>query len=364
MAKVGSPPPSSYAAAAAWIARRLHERDDIARACLERIIQMIGIKRVDALADQALHIDSQGGMLTRDGARRRTPGGIFFHLFAAAVTPAQQREIRLLQTRLQEERALRRLRPARKLGALETVNVPLDLTASREIAASLRDDAGKAVAMRIKLIGRPGSIERRDGVVVFQMRADDPPKLPRVLPPLPDAPQIHVVYLAAKHWLKVAAAVEQTDTKIVIEGYAAFDPALGKLVVYARDARVVNRRPTAAPAPNHPPPLSLTEDDTSPTPIPRLIASMRAPEPDANANESRDSRQSEDAPLSLPNQQPASSDLAVRLASMHEEAAYLQRNIAAIQAMPFSQRRDLVTFVTELETLQARIRVLEAQHTR
>jgi len=338
MRKSLTAPAAPHTNAAEIIAKRLNERDRIALVCIQRIIDMIGVKRASALADQALYLDAGSGMLTLDGRRRRTRGGIFFHLFSGTVSPAQQREIRLLQSRLQEERTLRKRRPQPALGQLGSLSVPVDLETSRGMASRLHDDdAGKGDAMRVKLIGRPGSIERRDGLIVFQMRVDEAPKLPRVLPPLPEASQIHVVYLAAKHWLKVAAAVEQSDAKIIVEGYAVFDPKLGKLVVYARDAYLPMRRaPKPAPSPS--------DDDTAQTPIPRL---------DANANESRDSRQAHDAPMP-----PA--DITARLAQLRESESTLQRKIDTIKAMPFSQRRDLVAVIGELEAVQRRIEALEA----
>lgn len=93
--------------------------------------------------------------------------------------------------------------------------------------------------MKIRIVGRPGRIERRDGLVVFQMRdTSAPPKLPKVLPPLPNATQTYVVYMATKHWLRVAPELEKDDRPLTIEGAAVFDPQLSRMVIYAQEVYI------------------------------------------------------------------------------------------------------------------------------
>src|SRR5262245_43161486 len=55
----------------------LHEPE---KALLARVLKMLGQERCAAILADTLTIESNGGMLTRAGDRRRTPGGVFFHL--------------------------------------------------------------------------------------------------------------------------------------------------------------------------------------------------------------------------------------------------------------------------------------------
>jgi hypothetical protein len=184
-------------------------------------------------------------MVTHDGRRRRTLGGIFFFLFNQSATPDQRREILHLQTHLKSEIDLRKRLKTPFVGRLGSLSAPVDLDTARRLVRKLAGSAGKTLSMKIRIVGRPAKIERRDGLVVFQMRdSAAPPRLPKVLPPLPDAPQTHVVYMAAKQWLRVAPQLEKDDCPLTIEGVVAFDPQLGKLVIYAQEVYI---RPRPAP---------------------------------------------------------------------------------------------------------------------
>lgn len=243
MSKSASTSPSQSPHPAHAIVRQLGERDRVAIECIRRIVDLIGIDRAQALVDQARRIDAKGGMVTHDGRRRRTLGGIFFFLFNQSATPDQRREILRLQAHLKSEIELRKRLKTPFVGRLGSLSAPVDLDDARRLARKLGGSAGKTLSMKIRIVGRPGKIERRDSLVVFQMRDSVlPPKLPKVLPPLPDAPQTYVVYMAAKHWLRVAPELEKDDCPLTIEGAAVFDPQLGKLVIYAQEV-YIRRQP-------------------------------------------------------------------------------------------------------------------------
>ena len=59
------------------LAAALQEPD---KALLARVLTMLGQDRCAAILADTLTTESQGGMLTKAGYRRRTPGGVFFHL--------------------------------------------------------------------------------------------------------------------------------------------------------------------------------------------------------------------------------------------------------------------------------------------
>jgi phosphorylated adapter RNA export protein len=53
---------------------------------LRQILRTLGPARTIDLLTEALQVEAAGGMLTKDGSRRRTPGGVFFQLVKERVT--------------------------------------------------------------------------------------------------------------------------------------------------------------------------------------------------------------------------------------------------------------------------------------
>ena len=60
---------------------------------LAKILQHLGPERTTALLTETLHCEAAGGMLTADGSRRRTPGGVFFCLVKAQMSQAERRVV-------------------------------------------------------------------------------------------------------------------------------------------------------------------------------------------------------------------------------------------------------------------------------
>jgi phosphorylated adapter RNA export protein len=46
---------------------------------LKAVVKILGPDKALALCEKALEVEQQGGMMTRNGTRRRTPGGVFFY---------------------------------------------------------------------------------------------------------------------------------------------------------------------------------------------------------------------------------------------------------------------------------------------
>jgi len=68
----------------------LHEPE---RWLLIRALRTLGEERCWAILVEALNIESNGGMLTRAGDRRRTLGGVFLELCRQQATAAEKRQI-------------------------------------------------------------------------------------------------------------------------------------------------------------------------------------------------------------------------------------------------------------------------------
>jgi hypothetical protein len=68
------------AEAVKMIAEKLGEVEREPLKQLKAVVKILGPDQALALCEQALAVEQQGGMLTRDGSHRRTVGGIFFYL--------------------------------------------------------------------------------------------------------------------------------------------------------------------------------------------------------------------------------------------------------------------------------------------
>ncbi len=62
------------------IARQLGETQPGPIQQIRRIVLRLGPDPAMSLLQETQQIEAQGGMLLPDGSRRRTPGGVFFHL--------------------------------------------------------------------------------------------------------------------------------------------------------------------------------------------------------------------------------------------------------------------------------------------
>ena len=71
------------------LADRLGETAAGPRHQLGRVVAVLGAERARALLAETLAVEEQGGLLLPDGSRRRTPGGVFFHLVRTRATPAE-----------------------------------------------------------------------------------------------------------------------------------------------------------------------------------------------------------------------------------------------------------------------------------
>jgi len=80
----GATPPqpamTALASVADEIAARLAENESAPRRQIARAVRILGEERVRAFVAQALAVEAAGGMMRGDGRRRRSVGGVFFHV--------------------------------------------------------------------------------------------------------------------------------------------------------------------------------------------------------------------------------------------------------------------------------------------
>ncbi len=79
---------------------------------LKAIVKILGPEQALAFCEQALQVEREGGMLTRDGSRRRTPGGVFFYL----VSRSKHKKVKKLWPQRKPESATPDTPPASQEG--------------------------------------------------------------------------------------------------------------------------------------------------------------------------------------------------------------------------------------------------------
>jgi hypothetical protein len=134
---------------------------------LRQVLRLLGPDRTTAALVDTLQVEANGGMLTKAGDRRRTPGGVFFQLVKER---ASTRERQRLFPRSPSQKPPA---PVSSQGQPQGQASPQALTwdeVSPIIQTLVTAPAGEARAMKVTLIGRPGKVEVRQQCAVFRCR--------------------------------------------------------------------------------------------------------------------------------------------------------------------------------------------------
>jgi len=204
-----------------------------------RVVGRRGAERARAFLARTQEIEAAGGLLLPDGSRRRTPGGTFFHLVRTSDEVSRE-DCTSIFPPLSK-------RPKKTAGgnasatpalAGATAPTPAAWTDDiyREMMAALQQEPGRATTVKITVIGRPGTAVEQGQAVVVALVSEKVPDLPKGLPE-PPAGTRYTVFVARKPWTKVAEALTaDAEDAAIIEGYAALDPRVDGIVVYATGA--------------------------------------------------------------------------------------------------------------------------------
>ena len=96
---------------------------------------------------------------------------------------------------------------------------------------------------KLTLIGRPGRvIQAGDCVITTLQTSDKLPTLPKGLPRPPQQPMTFAVYIAAKQWRKVEAALKDPNEVLIVEGAPVYDERLPGLALLAQSATTKETR--------------------------------------------------------------------------------------------------------------------------
>ena len=236
-----APPPRPLTpeerALAGQIADALGERARTARQQIARIVRVVGAERAGVLFTAAQAVEAGGGLPISNGRRRRTPGGVFFHLVRTGVTDAERVAI------------FGRSGGAGGTGISLSPPGPVlarwDAAAVGAVVALAPTAMGGATSVKITVVGRPGKVVEREGVVAVALLSAGMPSLPKGLPVPGTTRTRYVVLIARKQWTKVAAALADPADTLIAEGYPALEERFaGAITVYA--TRVTTKQLQAA----------------------------------------------------------------------------------------------------------------------
>lgn len=205
------------------IAALLNESAEIPVQQITQILEHMGPEFVQELLSEVEKIEADGGLMTDDGSRRRTKGGVFFYL-AKGKMPAEARQTvfpnfgqrgKFIEW---EER-------------MEYVQQLIEA-----------DKHGEMRYVSLTLHGRPGQVIVEDNTVITTIAHEHRrTPLARGIPHPPEAPTYYTVYMASKQW----EAVEETLRKykadrLIVEGTCFLDQETGSISVHA--LRVTTKR--------------------------------------------------------------------------------------------------------------------------
>ncbi|MEM6281776.1 MAG: phosphorylated adapter RNA export RNA-binding domain-containing protein [Chloroflexota bacterium] len=314
------------------IAARLNETTEKPLGQIQRIIEHCGIEFADFMVDNSLAIEEAGGMMTANGQRRRTLGGVFFFLVRHAV-PLDLREVifppPIWLTRVEKP---------------PSPYPPFDWEHRVEqLQSALEQEKGTIEEVNIQLKGRPGYVEKRDGVFILTMEQSIPDNqtFPRGVPQPPNDTTRYFVFAGEEQYDKNVSdkLKENEKTQLYIDGVCYYDESLGGVAVYARSVKLMKKKKKKKKAAETPPPEAQAEKPAEePAPPPAPEAPL---EPDEFA--------------SFP------PEIAKKLRPLYGARKLFQKRLADIEAMPEDKQSGLKAAKMMLERTEKQIADLEAK---
>ena len=221
-----------------------------------RVVGRLGADRARAFLMRTQEIEAAGGLMLPDGSRRRTPGGTFFHLVRADDTLTREDRVYIFPPQFGHNG---RTKAAGAAAPQATPPLPAPSSAwedndYRRVMTALQYTRGRATTVKITVIGRPGAAVEQGQAVVLALVSEKVPDLPKGLP-APPAGTRYTVFIARKPWAKMAEALAaDAEDAAIFEGYAALDPRVDGIAVYATSAtttrlQAAKRATTAATTP-------------------------------------------------------------------------------------------------------------------
>jgi hypothetical protein len=215
------------------LAETLGETEPSVCAQLSMIVKKLGPDQALSFLQETLDIEEKGGMMLPDGSRRRTKGGVFFHL----VRTKGPEELRYPWRKKKTAEATEAGAQEAGVKPMPAVRVAWTLEDHRAALQESGEEKGRATTVKLTIIGRPGKVLERGTYVITVIQSSSVPSFPKGLPTLSTAATTYVLYIAAKQWKQVAEAIQDTEDALIVEGFPAqVDAKTGSLAVFALSA--------------------------------------------------------------------------------------------------------------------------------
>ncbi len=209
------------------IAGQLGETEKQAISQIRRTIRILGEETARDVLRQTLEVEAQGGMLITDGSRRRTPGGVYFHLLKQRIG---QKEFFKIFAHSKPQRRPQAAQSGQPAQAPQPA-APFSLADLPDVLRELVPHYGEVSTVKITVIGRPANVVERGDVVMLGLVNEKAPSLPKGLP-TPPAQTKYVVLVARKQWSKVADAIKDQADALIIEGYPTYTQQHAGITVF------------------------------------------------------------------------------------------------------------------------------------
>ena len=157
-------------------------------ALIEKIVNVLGIRRVTYYLQQTLRIEAEGGMLTRDRSRRRSLGGVFFRTIKQAVSDSERRAIwpKPPDTPPPDNQPTNTpptKPPPPNTPPIEKAVQAISWEEAKKLVNAIIQSPGKGTSVKLTLVGRPKKVAKAgEGAVVVSLQGKPPGALPKGLP--------------------------------------------------------------------------------------------------------------------------------------------------------------------------------------
>ncbi len=216
------------------IAAQLGETERGPRGQVGRVVGRLGPDRARAFLTRTQEIEAAGGLMLPDGSRRRSPGGVFFHLVRTDDNLSREDRTYIFPSQFG-----RNGRGKGAGGDTQPTPMPAPAVAPapqpttwadddyRRAMAVLQQDRGRTSTVKITVIGRPGAAVEQGQAVVLALVNEKTPDLPKGLPE-PPAGTRYTVFVARKQGGKIAEVLAaDAEDAAIIEGIAAPEQPMG-----------------------------------------------------------------------------------------------------------------------------------------
>jgi hypothetical protein len=199
-------------------ARTLGEENEGPIHQIELILQHVGKDFLDSLIAETQSIEANGGMMTDDGKRRRTIGGIFFYL-AKGKLEGKVRQL-IFPGFGQKEKAKSIDWQGRTKHLKDILNA---------------EAAGELKYLVVTIQGRPNQVVVSEASVILTLTHHAAPMpYPRGVPTPPNDPVLYTVYMSNKHWESVKESLDKyKNDRIVVEGSQFLDNETNSIAILA-----------------------------------------------------------------------------------------------------------------------------------